>query len=288
MTSPQPELIVDRRCHNAEGPLWHPIEQRLYWTDIPQGQVFRYDPASGSHEQVYEGDPVGGMTMQPDGSMLLFQARGAIAHWHKGKMTPIVPEIPGEQDGRFNDLIADPKGRVFCGTMPTSLHLGRLYRLNLDGTIEKVLDEIQVANGMGFSPDRQWCYFTETEARHIYRFDYDAESGQLTDQQVLIETPANEGMPDGLTVDAEGYLWSGRWNGGHLFRYAPDGTEVLRIPFPARKVTSLIFGGPDYTDIFVTTAGGYDRDTEGDGAGGIFHLNLGIQGKPEFCSRIQV
>lgn len=283
-----PEILVDSHCHNAEGPLWHPLEQRLYWTDIPQGQMFRYDPATQTHEQIYSGESVGGYTIQADGSLLLFKAHGAIERWCDGKITPLIPELPDEQSSRFNDVIADPMGRVFCGTMPTSERLGRLYRLNTDGSIRLILEELDIPNGMGFTPDRQQFYLTHSNQQKIYRLDYDAESGTLSNQHIYLTTPNDETVPDGMTVDAEGYIWSARWDGGHLFRYAPDGTQVLSIPFPAKKVTSVTFGGTDYTDIFVSTAGGDNRDAEGTGAGAIFHLNLGIQGVPEFFSKIAV
>ena len=283
-----PKLLIDRRSQNAEGPFWHPIEQRLYWTDIPAGQLFRYDPTTQADEQIYEGEPVGGFTVQSDGSLLLFKSRGTIERWQDGQMTTIIPEIPQERNTRFNDVIADPVGRVFCGTMPGSDRAGSLYRLELDGALTLILDGIQGSNGMAFTPDHQRLYYTESDRRKIHLFDYDEDSGNLSNQQVFISTPDDGSVPDGMTVDAEGYVWSARWDGGHLFRYAPDGTEVLRIPFLAKKVTSVTFGGSDYTDMFITTAGGGDRQTNGAGAGAIFHLNLGIQGIPEFGSRIAV
>jgi D-xylonolactonase len=89
-----------------------------------------------------------------------------------------------------------------------------------------------------------------------------------------------------MTVDAEGYVWSARWDGGCLVRYAPDGSEERRITFPAKKVSSVTFGGPDYTDMYVTTAGGDKKAEEGPGAGALFRLRLGIQGVPEFRSRL--
>ncbi|MBD2006309.1 MULTISPECIES: SMP-30/gluconolactonase/LRE family protein [Cyanophyceae] len=281
-----PSIIADYQCHNAEGPLWHPLEKRLYWSDIPTGRLFRYDYASKTHEQIYSGEVVGGFTIQQDGSLLLFKARGAIERWEEGKITTLIPEIPDERETRFNDVIADPAGRVFCGTMPAPNRLGRLYRLDTDGSLTQILDGLGVSNGMGFTPDHKQLYHTDSDKREIYKFDYDQFSGNLSNQRVHITTPEDEGVPDGMTVDAEGYIWSARWDGGHLFRYTPDGTEVLRIPFPAKKVTSVTFGGPDYTDIYVTTAGGDNRDEEGEGAGAVFHLNLGIQGVPEFLSRI--
>lgn len=281
-----PSIIADYQCHNAEGPLWHALEERLYWSDLTTGRLFRYDYASKTHEQIYSGEAVGGFTIQQDGSLLLFKARGAIERWQEGKITTLIPEIPDERETRFNDVIADPAGRVFCGTMPAPNRLGRLYRLDTDGSLTQILDGLGVSNGMGFTPDHKQLYHTDSDKREIYKFDYDQFSGNITNQRVHITTPEDEGVPDGMTVDAEGYIWSARWDGGHLFRYTPDGTEVLRIPFPAKKVTSVTFGGPDYTDIYVTTAGGDNRDEEGAGAGAVFHLNLGVQGVPEFLSRI--
>ena len=100
--------------------------------------------------------------------------------------------------------------------------------------------------------------------------------------------PAGQGVPDGLTVDAEGYVWSARWDGGVLVRYTPAGEVDLTIPFPARKVSSVTFGGLHYDEIYVTTAGGDNKAREGAGAGALYRLRLGIRGKAEFVSRIQV
>jgi D-xylonolactonase len=93
-------------------------------------------------------------------------------------------------------------------------------------------------------------------------------------------------MPDGMTVDAQGYVWSARWDGGCLVRYTSDGVLERRIDFPAKKVSSVTFAGPDYTDIYITTAGGDNKAVEGTGAGALFRLNLGIPGVPEFPSRV--
>jgi len=280
------EMIADYNCVTGEGPLWHPGEQRLYWVDIPTGRMFCYDPASGNHEQFYEGEVVGGFTIQENGALLLFMAKGAVAVWRDGKLSSIIEEIPDEHESRFNDVIADPAGRVFCGTMPTKDRLGRLYRLDTDGKLTKLLDGIGCSNGMGFTPDRKQMYYTDSPKREIYLFDYDVDTGAITNQRVFIQTPGGEGVPDGMTVDAEGYLWSARWDGSCLVRYAPDGTYDRRIHFPAKKVSSITFGGEDYTDIYVTTAGGANKDVEGPGAGALFRFNLGIQGVPEFSSMV--
>jgi D-xylonolactonase len=282
----QPELIADYKCIIGEGPLWHPLEKRVYWVDIGKGRMFRCDPATGKHEQFYEGEVVGGFTIQADGALLLFMARGAVKIWKDSKLTTVIEEIPDERETRFNDVFADPEGRVFCGTMPAKDRLGRLYRLDTNGKLTKLLDGIGISNGMGFTPDRKQMYYTDSAKREIYRFDYDQKTGAIANQRLFIRTPEGEGVPDGMTVDAEGYVWSARWDGGALFRYAPDGREVSRINFPAKKVSSVIFGGDDYTDIYVTTAGGDKKETDGPGAGALFRLSLGIKGLPEFFSRI--
>ncbi|HHX63640.1 MAG TPA: SMP-30/gluconolactonase/LRE family protein [Chloroflexi bacterium] len=284
----EPRIIADYQCVTGEGPLWHAEEQRLYWVDIPTGRMFRYDPATGQHEQCYQGDVIGGFTIQANGDLLLFMARGAVQIWREGSLTPIIDEIPEEVDSRFNDVIADPMGRVFCGTMPGPQHLGTLYRLDTDGTIRPVVHEVGTSNGMGFTPDRKGMYYTDTRAREIYLYDYDEATGEISNRRLFVRVPEGEGGPDGMTVDAEGYVWSARWNGGCLVRYDPEGREERRIHFPAKKVSSITFGGPDYTDIYVTTAGGQDKANEGAGAGALFHLNLGIRGVPEFLSRVKI
>lgn len=283
----KPELIADYACVTGENPLWHPDEKRLYWVDIPTGRMFRYDPATSQHEQCYEGEVVGGFTIQADGALLLFMARGAVKIWRDGELTTVIDEIPDERSSRFNDVIADPEGRVFCGTMSTEDRLGRLYRLDTNGTLTRLLEGIGTSNGMGFTLDRRQMYYTDSRKREVYLFDYDQATGAITNQRLFLRTPEGAGSPDGMTVDAEGAVWSARWNGGCLVRYAPDGTEDRRIEFPAKKVSSVTFGGEDYTDIYVTTAGGNNKAEEGSGAGALFRLNLGIRGLPEFRSRIR-
>lgn len=282
----QPTLIADYACVTGEGPLWHPDEGRVYWVDIPAGRLFRYDPATGHHEICFQGPAIGGFTLQTDGTLLLFMAKGAICVWQDGIQQTIVSEIPDERETRFNDVIADPQGRVFCGTMPTRGRLGRLYRLDPDGSLRIVVEGVGVSNGLGFTPDLKSMYYTDSRARTISLFDYDQATGEISNRRLFASVPADEGVPDGMTVDAEGYVWSARWDGGCLVRYAPDGSLVARIAFPAKKVSCPTFGGPNYTDLYVTTAGGQNKPVEGEGAGALYRLNVGVRGVPEFRSRI--
>ncbi len=282
-----PELIADYQCVCGEGPMWHPLEKRVYWVDIPQGKLFRYDPATGEYEQCYQDVAIGGFTVQADGALLLFMDKGMVKVWREGSVETILDGLPGEEDSRFNDVIADPEGRVFCGTMASPNHLGRLYRMDVDGSITQILDGIGCSNGMGFTPDRKQMYYTDSPLREISVFDYDQASGEITNRRVFAKTEG-DGGPDGMTVDAEGCVWSARWDGGCLVRYSPDGQEMQRVSFPAKKVSSVIFGGEDYKDIYVTTAGGDNKPAEGEGAGALFRVNLGIKGVPEFLSKVRL
>ena len=132
-------------------------------------------------------------------------------------------------------------------------------------------------------------YYTDSVARSIYLFDYDKKTGALTNQRVWMKTPEGAGVPDGMTVDAQGYIWSARWDGSALYRYSPDGFEERHIEFPARKVSSVAFGGDDLSDLYVTTAlTDGTKAEEGTGAGALFRIRLGIHGLPEFFSRVRI
>ncbi len=284
----QPELIADYACVTGEGPLWHEAHGCLYWTDIPAGRMFRYDPDARAHEQIYDGPPVGGFTIQADESLLLFGERGAIFIWRDGHVEPFINEIEEMRDTRFNDVIADPDGRVYCGTMPSAERPGRLYLLHRDGTLTTVLAETGISNGMAFSLDLEHVFHTDSSAREINRYRVDRQSGALSDRTLFVKTPEGEGVPDGMTVDERGFVWSARWDGSALFRYAPDGRQIRRFPFPARKVSSVKFGGHDYSHLYVTTAGGDNKREEGAGAGALFRLRTDARGRPEYLSRVGI
>lgn len=284
----QPEVICDYQCQIGENPLWHAVEKRVYWCDISTGRLFRYHPASGNHEQFYQGEVVGGFTIQVDGSLLLFMERGAVKVWREGKLTTLIQGIPQLLDTRFNDVIADPAGGVLCGTMPSADRPGRLYRLDPSLKLTLLLDGIRNPNGLGFTLDRESLYFVDSLSRVIYLYDYDRQLATISNQRVFVETRESDGLPDGMTVDSQGCVWCAFWDGNVVIRYTPDGDEERRLAIPARKATSLIFGGEDYTDIYITSGGGQDKAAEGEMAGSLFKLNLGIQGIPEFYSCVGI
>jgi D-xylonolactonase len=260
--------------------------------DIPRGRLFRFNPATGHHEQVYEGEQIGGFTLQADGTLLLFMARGKVAIWRDGDLATVIPEIERERNSRFNDVEADPAGRVLCGSMSirepdrTIRQYGRLYRLDPDGSLSTLIERTITSNGMGFSPDRRTLYHSDSGAQTIVAFDYDAANGTIGNRRLLVETGSGEGRPDGMTVDAEGNIWSARWDGGCVVHLSPDGRELGRVELPARNISSVAFGGSSYDELYITTAGGDDRAANGPGAGALFRVRPGVRGKPVFRSRI--
>lgn len=286
----QPTVVANYHCHTGENPLWHPDERAVYWCDIPPGRLFRLDPATGEHAQVYEaGEAIGGFTFQQEGGLLLFMARGAVRLWKEGRVTTLIDETPELRETRFNDVFADTEGRVFCGAMPWEGHASRLYRLDRDLRLTLLVDGVGTSNGMGFSPDRTLLYYSDSgDQREITVFDYQRKDGSLRNRRSFVKvTEPADGHPDGLAVDAEGCVWSARWDGAALVRYAPDGRELMRVEFPVRKVTSVAFGGPELTDMFVSSAADDDLEHNGADAGALFHLNLGIRGQEEYYSHIK-
>jgi D-xylonolactonase len=290
----KPEVIADYIDETGEGPMWHPVEKKLYWGDITEGELYTYDPTTGEHGLVFEaGQMFGGYTFQADGSILMFLEEGRIGVLRDGKLQIVVDGMPGENENRFNDVITDPEGRVFCGTMNKDSAkaiereaLGSLYRLDTDGTITKILDDIGISNGMGFTPDLRQMYYTDTTDMSIWLFDYDQATGELTNKRDFIRTPESDGLPDGMTVDAEGYVWSARVLTGEMHRYSPTGEKVLSVDFPTDMVSSAIFGGENMDELYVTTISAGDREAHGPGSGALYRLRPGVKGVPEFFSKV--
>jgi sugar lactone lactonase YvrE len=292
MHTPVPELIAPFRCDVGEGPVWNPDSQLLLWLDIPPGIIYSFDPRSGALGWRNAGAPTGGMTLQDDGSLLLFQDGRVSILAPDGRRREVATGLcPGND--RFNDVIADPDGRVFAGAMGGD---GRLFRFDLDGRVEEVLSGLGIPNGMGFSPDLRQFYFIDTVPRSIYVFDYDRATGGISRQRVFGRLADEEGFPDGMTVDEEGFLWVAVWFGGRLKRFAPDGTLDREIHFPSFQISCPTFGGAELGDIYVTSANSSAADfLMGEGyvgkeprGGDTFRVHVdGVRGRPEFRSRIR-
>ena len=285
-------MVADYECQVGESPVWHSGENRLYWSDILTGRLFWYEPATGRSSQCYEGRMVGGFTIQADGSLLLFMDKGTVAVWRNGEIVrTVIDSIPAELEQRFNDVAADPEGRVFCGTMPldnVERRSGRLYRLDPDGSYRVLLEGVGISNGIGFSPDRKFFYYIDSLDDIVWLFAYDRATGELTDRQMFLEFSAENGSPDGLTIDRDGDLWIAMAMGGALVQYSPEAELVRRIELPAKFVASVAFGGVDLTQLFVTTGLTDKVEDSGEAAGTLMVMEPGVVGLPEYRSRITI
>jgi D-xylonolactonase len=296
----RPQNAADIACEVGEGPLWHADEEVVYWCDIPQGRLYRYDPAAGDHELVYEDEDerIGGYTIQRDGSLLLFQEAGAVRRLDQetGSVATVAGPDPDRFHERFNDVVADPEGRVFAGVMPDHERdlPGQLYRLDTDGSFELVREECGLPNGMDFTPDLSSMYFTDTgedvpdHPGYIYRYDYDRATGAISDPELFVDATDVDGMPDGLSVDTDGGVWSAFWLGGTVIRFDPDGDRDRTVEFTARRTTAVTFGGDDYGTGYVTSGCLDSREVDGEGAGSLFTFDPGATGREEFRSDVEV
>jgi sugar lactone lactonase YvrE len=280
--------IINNHCQLGENPLWNTKDQCLYWTDIDAGKIYRCRleaGETGKREQLYHGPTVGGFTFQADGDLLLFRIND-LAVLHPDGSVDVLLEYQDEGMERFNDVIADPEGRVYAGSIGKTDDSGGLYRVDLDGSITCLWRGTGCSNGMGFAPDLKTFYWTCSSSRRIFQYTYQRETGELGAPELFYQTTEQEGIPDGLTVDSEGHVWSARWDGHAVVRHDPTGKVLETIPLPVAKVTSLCLGGPDLDQFYITSAGGTaDSDTL-DGA--IFQMPAPHLGRPEFESLIRL
>lgn len=292
------KIIADDGNLCGEGPLWDEREEALYWTDITGRKLFRWLWRGQRRELVSEGFQVGGFSRQEDGGFVVTNHDG-IWLWRPAEQPLLLAKEADGQECVMNDCAADPEGRVYSG----SWHLdeqGRsapsfLFRVDLDGTVYVADDGICFSNGLAFSPDCSTMYFADTVARAIYAYDWRRGDGALRNRRVFARIPRSDGIPDGLSVDAEGYVWCAHWFGGRVSRFDPDGRLERCLYFPAKQTSSIAFGGPALDEIYVTSAAlsnalalapeGYDPASVFVG-GPLYRVRAGIQGQLKFRSKI--
>ncbi|WP_051970401.1 SMP-30/gluconolactonase/LRE family protein [Kitasatospora azatica] len=186
---------------------------------------------------------------------------------------------------RANDGKCDPAGRLWVGVMArdAAAGAGLLCVAREHGRVETVLTGLTIPNGLGWSPDGTVMYVTDSVPGTITAYDFDPGSGRLGESRTLITIDPRLGAPDGLTVDAEGHLWTALWDGGAVLRFAPDGALVGVLELPVARLTSCCFAGPDLTELIVTTASiGLDQEALGryPASGSTYRVRTGIRGLP--------
>ena len=213
-----------------------------------------------------------------DGFFLLDPATGRME-----QMAEIETDVP---ETTMNDGKCDPVGRFWAGTKDVKGRrpVGALYRLGADHELVRILTGVRISNGLGWSPDQRTMYYIDSPTHGIDAFDVDPETGDVSHRRRLVDLPEGWGLPDGMTVDEEGFLWVAFWGGSAVRRISPDGRVVAVVELPVSQVTSCAFGGDDLSDLYVTSA----RDSLSEAelerqtyAGGIFRLRPGVGGRPE-------
>ncbi len=271
----------------GEGPLWHPGRQRLYWVDGFGRMYLTYDPAGGRIERFPMGAFVISLAFRAAGGLLVTTGSRCLV-LEDGAAAPR-PLAGGPFDARrvrFNDGRVGPGGRYFIGSMHRRelLPLGGLYRLSPDGSFGQVEKDIITSNGLGWSPDRRVFYYTDSIRRTIYAYAYDAASGTIAGRRAFVSSEGEPGVPDGLAVDAEGCVWSARWDGWKLARYDPRGKKMLEVPMPVARPTSCAFGGPGLDTLYVTSAAhglSPAHRRAHPQSGDLFRLHPGVRGQRE-------
>ncbi|MFH1524230.1 MAG: SMP-30/gluconolactonase/LRE family protein [Chloroflexota bacterium] len=284
-----PELVLNFRAALGEGPAWDPQTHNLYWVNIHAGHLHIFDPKDGSDHLIDIGEFLGCAAPRENGGVVLGLRSGfATLDLSTERLTRLVNPEPHSPEHRFNDGKCDPAGRFLAGTMndTETKASGSLYSLAPDGTLRTLVTGVQISNGLTWSPDYRTFYYIDTPTRMVMAYDYDLATGEIANPRPIVTVPPEMGWPDGMTSDTEGMLWVAIWGGAKLTRWNPATGQLLeQIPFPALNVSSCCFGGPDLTDIYVTTARkGMDAKELSDYplSGGLFQIKTNIQGMPTF------
>ena len=252
------EVINDVRAELGEGPAWDDRKNVLYYVDILGHAIYEYDPASGKTSEYSQESYVGAVVPTQSGRLAVAGYQNLYTFDPAANaVEPLATPPVQDSDLRFNDGKCDPAGRFWAGTISLSGRKGAasLYRLDTDGSLHTMLTDVSISNGLGWSPDGKTMYYIDTPTHTVVAFDYDMETGRISNQRVVIEVPESEGGPDGMTVDEDGMLWIAHWGGSQVACWDPNtGRKRASIALPAPHTTSCVFGGPDRNELYVTSA----------------------------------
>jgi len=273
------EQVTDPVTYHGEGPVWSERWGGLRWVDMLAGDVLSL-AADGVIDRGHVGSVAAAIRPRRQGGAVIGVERGFALEEADGTIRHL-DELWTDNHVRMNEGGCDPDGRFYCGSMAYDQRpgAGALYRLDPDGSVHVVLENVTVSNGLEWSPDGSRAYYNDTATHHIDVFDYDGEEG-LTTRRPFVDLSAGAKHPDGLTVDAQGGVWVALFNDGVVWRYTPGGVLDEVVEVPARKVTACAFGGPDLDQLFITTSReGLDP---GDDllAGSLFRAAVGVAGLP--------
>lgn len=277
------ELLSDAGAALAESPQWDADADRLLWVDIDPGIVHRLDLATGEDRVTDLGPTVGAVAPRVGGGLVVARRAGFRLLDDDGAIVSEVQAGAGGDGTRMNDGKCDPAGRFWAGSMVTGkdgTHAA-LFRLDADLSVQPVVEGVTVSNGLAWSLDGTLLYYIDSVTGGVDAFDFDLATGQIARRRRLVSIPAEEGEPDGMTVDADGCLWVALWGGGQVRRYTPDGRLDAMVELPVSLVTSCCFAG-SATDTLVITTASSDLTPQQRAAqplaGGLFAVDVGTSG----------
>ncbi|MEM7566045.1 MAG: SMP-30/gluconolactonase/LRE family protein [Pseudomonadota bacterium] len=270
----------------GEGPFWDAPAGQLHWVDILAPGIVSGNPATGTRSFRPMPELVGVAIPKRSGGFVCATETGIKAISPSGGIATLANPEADRPGNRFNDGKCDSRGRLWVGSLAINTEPGRgqLWRVEADGAATRIEDDVHIANGLGWSPDDATFYFTDSGRRTIWAYDFDAEAGTIANKRALVAFEAGDGVPDGLTVDAEGHLWVAMWDGWAIRRIRPDGTTERRLTLPVPRPTSCAFGGPDLTTLFVTTARirlSTKQLAEAPMSGSVLSIETGIRGQAD-------
>jgi len=251
------DVLSNIPCELGEGALWDPAGSRFYWVDILGQMVFGYDWQSRRTVRLPMPEPVGCVALRRDGGLVVALRHGiAYCDLDTGVIDEVVSVEADLAGNRFNDGAVDPSGRFWIGSMDLAEKqpTGSFYRMDADTSVSRAFGGIICSNGPAWSPDGTTMYHVDSTRQRITAYEFDAPSGTVGPGRVFVSDEATDWYPDGVTVDAEGYVWNCKWNGGRIVRYAPDGSVDRVVPVPVPRPTRCAFVGPDLSLLAVTSA----------------------------------
>lgn len=286
----QPNVVVKHSCLLGEGPVWDPKRKVICWIDILQGEIHEYSPEQKTHTTIQVHQMIGAIAICTDGNFIAALQNGfGFIDRVSGEVRMISDPEAHLPDNRFNEGKCDPEGRFWAGTMPLSEKepAGSVYVAGKDLSVTKKIEGVTISNGMAWSRDHQTFYYIDTPTFEVVAYDYDKSTGHINNKRTIIKIPSEDGYPDGMTIDDEGMLWIGHWDGWQVARWNPvTGEKLHHITLPAANVTSCTFGGETLEDLYITTAKkGLTKDElqKQPLAGSLFVVrNCGFKGMPAF------
>ena len=241
----------------GESAVWSVAEQALYWVDVRAPSIHRLDPASEEHRAWNVPEQIGSIGLASDRRLIAALRTGFFYFdTETGALTPIHDPEPDLPHNRLNDGKMDRAGRFWCGSMsdPDRAPTGTLYRLDPDESCTATITGITIPNALCWSPDDAVLYFADSPERVIRAYDFDPAAGALSNRRNFVTVLEADGVPDGATVDAQGYLWSAHMRGWRVTRYAPDGRIDRVVELPCGNITRCAFGGENLDVLYITTA----------------------------------